>query len=69
MSVSEKAPQSVVLPSPSPVSPLTRFIRDNRRPLSDAGIATIGRTVEAVAAQMRSEGVPAGGALARRLFS
>jgi simple sugar transport system permease protein len=34
MSVSEKAPQSVVLPSPRPVSPLTRFIRSNRRPLS-----------------------------------
>ena len=34
MSVSEKAPQSVVLPSPRPVSALTRFIRSNRRPLS-----------------------------------
>ena len=34
MSVSEKAPQSVVLPSTRPVSPLTRFIRSNRRPLS-----------------------------------
>ena len=34
MSVSEKAPQSVVLPSPRPVSPLTRFIRSNRRPIS-----------------------------------
>jgi simple sugar transport system permease protein len=34
MSVSEKAPQSVVLPSPRPASPLTKFIRGNRRPIS-----------------------------------
>ena len=34
MSVSEKAPQSVVLPSPRPHSPLTKFIRSNRRPIS-----------------------------------
>ena len=34
MSVSEKAPQSVVLPSPQPLSPLTKFIRSNRRPIS-----------------------------------
>ena len=34
MSVSEKAPQSVVLPSPRPLSPLTKFIRSNRRPIS-----------------------------------
>jgi ribose/xylose/arabinose/galactoside ABC-type transport system permease subunit len=34
MSVSEKAPQSVVLPSQQPDSPLTKFIRGNRRPIS-----------------------------------
>jgi ribose/xylose/arabinose/galactoside ABC-type transport system permease subunit len=34
MSVSEKAPQSVVLPSQRTNSPLTKFIRGNRRPLS-----------------------------------
>ncbi len=34
MSVSEETPQSVVLPSPRPVSPLTKFIRRNRRPIS-----------------------------------
>jgi ribose/xylose/arabinose/galactoside ABC-type transport system permease subunit len=34
MSVSEKAPQSVVLPSQRPDSALTKFIRGNRRPLS-----------------------------------
>ena len=34
MSVSEKAPQSVVLSSPRSVSPLTKFIRGNRRPIS-----------------------------------
>jgi hypothetical protein len=45
-----------------------QLVDDNRRPLSEAGIATIHRTVESVAAQMESQGVPAGGALARRLF-
>ena len=34
MSVSEKSPQSVVLPSQQPDSPLTKFIRGNRRPIS-----------------------------------
>ena len=34
MSVSEKAPQSVVLPSQRPDSPLIKFIRGNRRPIS-----------------------------------
>ena len=46
-----------------------QLVDDNRRPLSAAGIATIRRTVEAVAARMQTEGVPAGGPLARRLFS
>ena len=46
-----------------------QLVDDNKRPLTDAGLATIRRTVEAVAAQMESQGVPAGGALARRLFS
>ena len=34
MSVSEKAPQSVVMSSVRPVSPLSKFIRGNRRPIS-----------------------------------
>ena len=34
MSVSEETPQPVVLPSPRPVSPFTKFIRNNRRPIS-----------------------------------
>ena len=46
-----------------------QLVDDNRKPLSDAGIATIRRTVESIAAEMASQGVPAGGALARRLFS
>ena len=45
------------------------MVDDNRRPLSDAGIASIRRTVEQVVAEMDAHGVPAGGPLARRLFS
>jgi hypothetical protein len=45
------------------------LVDDNRRPLSDAGIASIRRTVEQVVADMDAHGVPAGGPLARRLFS
>jgi len=45
------------------------LVDDNRRPLSDAGIASIRRTVEQVVADMEAHGVPAGSPLARRLFS
>jgi FtsZ-interacting cell division protein ZipA len=46
-----------------------QVVDDNRRPLTDAGIASIRRTLEEVLAEMESHGIPAGGALARRLFS
>jgi hypothetical protein len=46
-----------------------QLVDDKKRPLTDAGLGTIRRTVEAVAGEMDSQGVPAGGALARRLFS
>jgi hypothetical protein len=45
------------------------MVDDNRKPLSDAGLASIRRTVEQVVADMEAHGVPAGSALARRLFS
>ncbi len=46
-----------------------QLVDDNRRPLSDAGIASIRRTVEQVARDMEAHGIPAGGALAHRLFT
>lgn len=46
-----------------------QLVDDNRRPLSQAGIATIRRSVEQVSADMEAHGVPAGSALAHRLFS
>jgi hypothetical protein len=45
------------------------LVDDSRRPLTEAGIASIRRSVEKIAADMEAQGVPAGGALARRLFS
>lgn len=45
------------------------LVDDNRRPLTEAGLASIRRTLEKVVQDMESHGVPAGGALARRLFS
>jgi hypothetical protein len=46
-----------------------QLVDDNRRPLSDAGLASIRRSVEKIAHDMESHGIPAGSALARRLFS
>ncbi len=46
-----------------------RLVDDNRRALTDAGIAAIRRSVEKVARDMEAHGVPAGSPLARRLFS
>jgi ZipA, C-terminal FtsZ-binding domain len=46
-----------------------QLVDDNRRPLTDAGLASIARTVEKVCGQMQAHGIPAGSALARRLFS
>ncbi len=46
-----------------------QLVDDNRRPLSDAGIASIRRSLEGVLREMEAHGIPAGGALARRLFT
>lgn len=46
-----------------------QLVDDNRRPLSDAGLASIARSVEKVAMDMDAHGVPAGSPLARRLFA
>ena len=42
---------------------------DNRRPLTEAGLVSIRRTLEQVVKDMEAHGVAAGGSLARRLFS
>jgi hypothetical protein len=46
-----------------------QLVDDNRKPLTDAGIASLRRSVEGIVNDMESFGVPAGSALARRLFS
>jgi len=46
-----------------------QLVDDNRKPLTEAGIASLRRTVEKVAGDMAAEGVPAGSSLARRLFA
>jgi len=46
-----------------------QLVDDNRRPLSDTGLASIRRTLEKVVQDMEGHGIPAGGPLARRLFS
>jgi len=46
-----------------------QLVDDNRRPLSDAGLASIRRTLEKVFHEMSAHGIPAGGALAQRLFA
>jgi hypothetical protein len=46
-----------------------QLVDDARRPLSDAGLSSIRRTLEGIHRQMESHGIPAGGPLARRLFS
>jgi len=45
------------------------LVDDNRKALSETGLASIRRTVEQVVADMDAHGVPAGSPLARRLFS
>jgi len=45
------------------------LVDDNKKPLTDAGLASIRRTLEAVVRDMQSHGIPPGSALARRLFS
>jgi len=45
------------------------LVDDNRRALTDAALAATRRSVEKIVADMEAHGTPAGGALARRLFS
>ena len=45
------------------------LVDDNRRPLTEPGLASIRRSLEKIVADMDSHGIPAGGPLARRLFS
>ncbi|MBL0143141.1 MAG: hypothetical protein IPP91_13815 [Betaproteobacteria bacterium] len=45
------------------------LVDDERKPLGAAGFAAIRRSLETVARGMEAHGIPAGGALARRLFS
>lgn len=46
-----------------------QVVDDNRKPLTDSGIASIRRSLERVFHEMEANGIPAGGPLARRLFS
>ena len=46
-----------------------QLVDDNRKPLTEAGIASIRRSLEGIVRQMEEHGIPAGSALARRLFS
>ncbi|HET9652337.1 MAG TPA: cell division protein ZipA C-terminal FtsZ-binding domain-containing protein, partial [Usitatibacter sp.] len=45
------------------------LVDDNGRPLGEADIAKIRRSVEAIVGNMEQHGIPAGSALARRLFA
>ena len=45
------------------------LVDDNRRPLTEAGIASLRRSLEKIVAGMEAHGIPAGSPLARRLFS
>ena len=46
-----------------------QIVDDNRKPLTEAGLASIRRSLEAVYQDMEAHGVPAGSPLARRLFA
>jgi ZipA-like protein with FtsZ-binding domain len=46
-----------------------QLVDDNRKPLTDAGLASIRRTLEKIVQDMEVHGTPAGSPLARRLFS
>jgi len=46
-----------------------QLVDDNRRPLTEAGVASIRRSLEKIVGEMETHGIPAGGPLARRLFS
>ncbi len=45
-----------------------KLLDQDRRPLSDAGIAAIGQQIAAITARMKEQGVPPGGPQAMRLF-
>ena len=45
------------------------LVDDERRPLGESGLAAIERSLQAVVQRMQAHGIPAGGALARRLFA
>ncbi len=45
-----------------------QLVDDNRRPLTEQGIVSIRRSLEKIFHDMESQGIPAGGTLARRLF-
>ena len=46
-----------------------QLVDDKRRVLTEAGVASIRRSLEGVVRDMEAHGIPAGSALARRLFS
>jgi hypothetical protein len=46
-----------------------QLVDDNKRPLTDAGIASIRRSLEKIVSDMEAHGIPAGSALSRRLFT
>ena len=45
-----------------------QLVDDNRKPLSEAGLASIRRSLEGIVHKMETHGIPAGSALARRLY-
>jgi hypothetical protein len=45
------------------------LVDDNRRPLTETGVASLRRSLEKIVADMEAHGIPAGGSLARRLFA
>jgi hypothetical protein len=45
------------------------LVDDTRKPLTEPGIASIRRSLEKIVSDMDAQGIPAGGPLARRLFS
>ena len=46
-----------------------QLVDDNRKPLTEHGIVSIRRSLEKIFHDMEAQGIPAGGALARRLFT
>ncbi|MEO5694589.1 MAG: cell division protein ZipA C-terminal FtsZ-binding domain-containing protein [Usitatibacter sp.] len=46
-----------------------QLVDDNRRPLTEAGLLSIRRSLEKIVQDMDAHGIPAGSTLARRLFS